>query len=185
MFYQSRNNSAIATCDPVAAIAFTHFLYRLSRSGESVLVTEGYRDKIGQEQDFIKGTSKVHYPYSFHNHGCAIDLALVLFGQTLIVYNPFSRYENISYTAKLCGIDWGYDLWQFDQPHFQYTQGHDINYFIQGGKLDEKIAKNEASTYYSQQMSLLINALRFVNPMRKAKIEQEIIICRSLLSSVS
>lgn len=185
MFYQTRNDKAIATCDPVAQVAFTHFLYRLSRIGESVLVTEGYRDKQDQEHDFAIGTSKVHFPYSFHNNAVAIDLGLVLFGQTLIVYNSDQRYRNIAEIAKHCNIDWGYAMWDFDMPHFQYTQGHPIEYFINGGKLDMAIAKSEASAYYNQQVSLIMNALKFANPNRITQLQMELTLVNTLLSSVS
>lgn len=184
MTYHDRNEKAIATCDPVAQVAMRHFMYRLSRAGEGVLITQGFRGKEDQEKEFNEGDSHVHFPYSFHNHGVAIDVALVLFGQTKIIYNASGRYENVARIGAQCGFSWGFQMWGFDKPHFQYTQGHGIQHFISGQKLSMEVAKSAAREYYEQQMDQLVNALKFASPQRSKKILDEIEFLKPLLASV-
>lgn len=185
MFYQDRNDDAIATCDPAAQIAFRRFQYRLSRAGESVLITEGFRGKEKQEQDFKNRTSQVHFPYSAHNQGIAIDLAPVLFGQKWLVYNAASRYERIGAIAKECNIQWGFEIWGFDKPHFQYMQGHPIEYFVQGGKLNVDTAKAEARLCYSNHIHRLEDALARPQSLKREKeLLDELAYVNSLLSAI-
>lgn len=181
MTYHVRNQKAIQTCDDVAQIAIRHFMYRLSRIGESVLITEGFRNKEKQQQEYNEGNSQVLWPYSFHNHGVAIDVVPVLFGQTTIVYNAAARYEAIARVGAQCGFDWGFKMWGFDKPHFQYVQGKDINFFIKNGKLDAAKAKADAKAYYDQQEAQLRNALKFAKGSRKRKIEEELVYLAELL----
>jgi hypothetical protein len=143
-------------------------------AGEDVLVTEGYRDKAGQDKEFNEGSSHVKFPFSFHNHGVAIDLVPVMFGQTWVVYGAAGRYENIARMARQAGFDWGFQMWGFDKPHFQYTQGHGIEHFIQGGKLSMEVAKAQAHEYYEQQLDQMQNALKFAKPARAAQLREEI-----------
>jgi len=183
MTYDDRNESAIKTCDPVAQVAIRHFLYRLRRAGENVLITEGFRDKEKQEKEFNEGSSHVHFPYSFHNHGVAIDLAPVLFGQTKIVYNAAGRYEIIARIGAQCGFQWGFQLWGFDKPHFHYTQGHGIQHFVDGKNLSMDIAKAAAREYYEQQIDQMQNALKFAKSGRKKLLLDEIDYAKTLLAS--
>jgi hypothetical protein len=181
MKYDDRNEAAIKTCDPVAQVAMRHFLYRLRRVGEDVLITEGFRDKAGQEKDFANGTSQVHFPYSFHNHGVAIDLAPVLFGQTAIIYNAAGRYEKIARVAAQCAFQWGFQMWGFDKPHFQYTQGHDIQHFISGASLSMEVARASAKEFYEQTIDQLTQALKFASPARAKQLTDEIAYVRELM----
>ncbi len=181
MTYQDRNDAAIKTCDVVAQIAMRHFIYRLSREGESVLVTEGFRNKQDQAHDYANGTSHVLWPNSFHNHGVAIDLVPVLFGQTVVIYNASARYELIARIAFQCGFQWGFQMWGFDKPHFQYTQGHDITYFIKGGQLDIKKARDDAKAYYNQEAEQISNALKFATGSRKQRFLDELAYIALLL----
>jgi len=173
MTYDERNNRAINTCNIVAKIAMNQFMYRLSRSGESVLITEGYRGKDKQDKEYDEGNSQVIYPFSFHNHGVAIDLVPVLFGQTRIIYNAKKRYERIAKIANQCGFDWGYNLWGFDKPHFHYTQGNGIGYFISDKELDKKIICDQASAYYNSELQKIDNGIRHSKGSRKRKLEEE------------
>ncbi len=184
MTYQNRNDAEINTCDVVAQIVFRHFMYRLSRNGEDVLVTQGHRGKVDQEADFAKGVSHVHYPYSFHNHDVAIDVVPVLFGQTKIIYKADARYELIARIAAQCNLDWGFKMWNFDKPHFQYTQGHDINFFINGGVLDVTAARTAAMQYYNEQLSQIMLAMQFAHGGRINQLSDEIAYVRTLIASL-
>lgn len=181
MTYDDRNNKAIKTCDPWAQVAMRHFMYRLSRAGEDVLITEGFRNEKKQNQEYAEGDSQVKFPYSFHNHGVAIDLVPVLFGQTKIIYKAAERYARIARIADQCGFKWGYALWGFDKPHFHYNQGNGIEYFIAGGKLNEDPAKDEARAYYEGEHKKIYNAMKHASSYRLKKLQDEAALLEDLL----
>lgn len=181
MTYDKRNDKAIETCDPVAQIAMRYFMYRLSRIGEDVLITEGYRDKKKQNQEYLEGDSQVYFPYSFHNHGLAIDLVPVLFGQTKIIYKANRRYDLIAKIGNQCGFEWGYQLWGFDKPHFHYSEGRKVKYFINGGKLNPVPLKKKVKQYYNGELRKIVNGMKHAKRGRKRKLEKEAALVKKLL----
>jgi len=48
--------------------------------------------------------------------GLAVDIAF--YGSALYP-SDLSLWRNLADKAKKHGIDWGYDLWDWDKPHFQ------------------------------------------------------------------
>ena len=107
-------------------------------------VTEGWRSKKIQSEYFVSGTSKVKWPYSYHNtlkchildqylddHEGSPDQPLSLaidIAPYPIDYENLERFVKLASIVKLCackvgvtGLDWGYDLWKWDFPHWQLT----------------------------------------------------------------
>lgn len=95
----------------------------------NVHVSWSYRDRVSQEQCFLAGTTKLHYPESGHNqvdaYGNSCSIALDLFqisesGQT--VYDPlfFVKVDTDNLRAKL-PIFWG-GRWKHlgDRDHFEW-----------------------------------------------------------------
>lgn len=191
MTYNARNEGVLRYLDPVAAHVFRYFLYKLSRAGEDVLVTDGMRTRAQQSELYARGRTKpgaivtnAQYPYSYHNHGVAIDLVPVLFGQTTIVYNATARYERIAEIAKKVGIGWGFAEWGFDRPHFHYRQGHDLAYFIRGGRLDDSILRLIREGYSRELLNMLRVLERMKPGARRRKLLSEIEYVRELMQTL-
>lgn len=107
---------------------FVKFVESLKeRTGLDIRVSETYRDKLRQFEMFKQGTSKVKFPYSWHNHGLAIDIYNNVPGN---LYGFFEEEKNRKIIREQCkefGLEWGFDLWGWDKPHFQFTNNKNIN----------------------------------------------------------
>lgn len=160
MSYHERNESTLRSADPLARVALKFLLYRWLRMGEDVLVTECFRNKEDQERELREGSSQVGWPYSFHNHGLAVDVVPVLFGQVVVTYGNAKRYEQLAAESrKIDGVHWGRDLWGFDSPHFHVSQGKPVQHFVAGGKLDADRILEPARSYYTQLIARLRNSI--------------------------
>lgn len=169
--YRERNDLAIATLDPAFQVLVRYLMFKLWRNGEEVLIVEGFRNKADQQKEFNEGNSHVLWPYSWHNHGLAIDVVPVLFGQTTVLWNAAARYERIAHVAIGAGMEWGYALWNFDKPHFMYTQGKPIQHFIDGNKIEPKAFIQNILDEYKREYRNMENAMRFATGSRKKKLK--------------
>lgn len=93
---------------------------RLSDNPE-IFVTEAYRSQERQEYLYslwrsIPWSIVTKTTNSNHTKGIAVDVAFT--GSELYPRDHDLR-RNIADSAKNYGIDWGYDLWGRDKPHFQ------------------------------------------------------------------
>ena len=97
----------------------------ITLTGVDFSVVEGVRTLAKQREYFIKGKSKTMN--SRHLTGHAVDLAPWLNGT--IDWENESGFKEVARAMKAaayqCGItiEWGYDLWQWDEPHFQLPWG--------------------------------------------------------------
>jgi len=108
-------------------------IFALYLSEVDFFVSEGARGKEKQDKYFATGTSKVQFPKSFHN-----ELPLSLAGDAVPWVNGKAVWSHetpedkaawrevtkaIKQAAKLLGVplDWGFDLWKWDRPHWQLT----------------------------------------------------------------
>jgi len=87
-----------------------------------VFVTEAWRSQKRQSYLRKKGLSRVIT--SYHQKGLAIDVAFEDDTRTKQIERElypedFERWREVADIAKKYGIDWGYDLWKWDKPHFQ------------------------------------------------------------------
>lgn len=140
MFYAERNDRQITKLDPTAGQKVRELLGRLEAIGEDVLIASGARTEAEQEELWMQGRTKpgnivthVRDGDSFHTWNVAIDLVPVNMG--LPAWNDHRRYEAIARIARELGFEWGFALWGFDMPHFQYTQGLSIKDFKAGKRL--------------------------------------------------
>jgi len=90
----------------------------------NIFVTEWYRSQ--ERQDYLYNqTPKVTWTLnSQHTKGLAIDIAFK--GVELYPVN-FDKWNEIAKVAKEYWIDWGYDLWQTDMPHFQNNDSNNVD----------------------------------------------------------
>lgn len=87
-----------------------------------VFVTEAWRSQKRQNYLRKKGLSKVIT--SYHQKGLAIDIAFKDDPRTKqtereLYPKDFKRWREVADIANKYEIDWGYDLWNWDKPHFQ------------------------------------------------------------------
>lgn len=134
--FSKTSRSRLATCHPdiqrVCNMAIQYIDFGVS---------EGSRPKDKQDEYFAKGTSKVKYPNSYHNTIVAhikdefktstelekeCSLAVDLFPVPLD-WNDTDSFVELARIVKICAkeldipLDWGFDLWRFDLPHYQLT----------------------------------------------------------------
>ncbi len=86
-----------------------------------IFVTESTRSQVRQNELFSLGLSQVRH--SNHQDGLAIDIAFKDDLKTTyidpIYPTDMSKWRIVADIAKKHGIDWGFDLWAWDRPHFQ------------------------------------------------------------------
>jgi len=126
MFYSSRNESKISFLDPAVQGQVRELLIRLDAQGEDVLIASGKRTSAEQDALYaqIPPVTHVNDSNSYHTWGMAVDLVPVTLG--IAQWNATKRYEAIARTAVELGFEWGFQLWGFDKPHFQFTFGLSI-----------------------------------------------------------
>lgn len=79
-----------------------------------IFIVESWRSDERQKELIAKWLSKI--ARSNHQDGLAIDIAFL--GKELYP-KDYNKWRKVADVAKDCGIEWGYDLWNWDRPHFQ------------------------------------------------------------------
>ena len=90
------------------------FLAEVNKNGQVIFLTETWRSAERQAELLKAGLSQVKH--SNHQDGLAVDIWF-LGGE--LYPNDFTKWRSVADIAKKYGIDWGYDLWKWDKPHFQ------------------------------------------------------------------
>ena len=140
MVYDERNYEAIKFLDPIVADKVKQLLGRLEAIGEDILIVSGNRTSVEQDQLFKKVPRVTHDDDSNSSHtwGLAIDVVPVTyFG---LQWKDGKRYAAIAREAMQLEFEWGWQMWGFDKPHFQYTQGLTISDLKRGAHLGTPVA---------------------------------------------
>lgn len=92
---------------------------------DNIFITDGFRTTADQQALYAKGRTVpgsivtwidgVTYK-SNHQSGNAIDIA---FKGDYLYPSDYKEWRKVADIAKAFGIEWGYDLWGVDKPHFQ------------------------------------------------------------------
>lgn len=90
------------------------FLAEVNKTSQVIFLTETWRSEERQAELFRAWLSQVKR--SNHQDWLAIDIWF--FGAELYP-SDFSKWRKVADIAKKYGIDWGFDLWKWDRPHFQ------------------------------------------------------------------
>lgn len=133
--YHGRNVKELKTLHPNVQELFYSFLNRIAIAGIPIQVTDAKRTKEQQHQIYGQGrwlpgpiVSNADNDTSYHVFGLAIDLyplKRTWYGTTII--NPdVMKYEQIAMIGNDLGIEWGFAMWKFDRPHYQYSDGLSI-----------------------------------------------------------
>jgi len=101
--------------DPKFRLKVVWFLSEVKEThGNVIFVTESWRSAKRQSELRKKGLSKVKR--SKHQDWLAIDIA---FRGKVLYPKELATWRLISEIANKHGIDWWYDLWKWDKPHYQ------------------------------------------------------------------
>jgi hypothetical protein len=100
-------------------------------------IAEGLRSEEKQTEYFMTGASKVKYPNSYHNdesddpESLAVDAVPWANGKAIWSYKTTDEraaWDGMVRAIKLATeilnvpLDWGFDLWKWDRPHWQLTR---------------------------------------------------------------
>jgi peptidoglycan L-alanyl-D-glutamate endopeptidase CwlK len=121
MSYQLGKKSwkALQGVHPALAFAVTEAI-KLSK--QDFTVFEGLRSVERQKELVAKGSSKTMD--SYHLYGLAVDLVAIVDGK--VTWEEKYYYEIGAAMKEVIArhslpIDWGYELWKWDLPHWQMT----------------------------------------------------------------
>ena len=114
-------NRDINELDPTFKEKVMKFFSHTHAAGYSIFLTEGYRSQKRQNELYAQGRSKpgniVTWTLnSIHTQRKAIDIA---FNGDELYPSDLNIWKEVGKIANVYGIDWGYDLWGKDLPHFQ------------------------------------------------------------------
>lgn len=90
------------------------FIAEVNKTAAVIFITETFRSDERQKELIAAGLSRVKR--SNHQDGLAVDIAFT--GAELYPADQ-KKWRAVADIAKKYGIDWGYDLWRWDKPHFQ------------------------------------------------------------------
>jgi len=99
----------------------------MSRSGQDFGVSEGVRSEARQEKLVADGFSKtMRSKHLVQNTGFGHAVDLYPSGFKTVAHITDGAYQAVADAIKSAAddlgvvIEWGYDLWEWDKPHFQF-----------------------------------------------------------------
>ena len=114
-------------------------------AGIDVLVTSTYRDIESQNALYAQGRTKpgkkvtnAKGGQSFHNYRIAYDIVPLRNGKPVWSTSGVDGkiWQLAGNLGKAQGLEWAGDWKTFKEyPHFQFTDGHSLSYFQNGGQL--------------------------------------------------
>lgn len=90
------------------------WIAEVNKTAAVIFITETFRTEERQKELIAAGLSQVKR--SNHQDGLAVDIAFT--GAELYPADQ-KKWRAVADIAKKYGIDWGFDLWKWDKPHFQ------------------------------------------------------------------
>lgn len=152
MTYAAQNERVLEKMDPVTAHRVRVGLLVLDAFDQDALLVSGLRTEDEQNALHDQGrktpgkiVTHVRGKNSYHAWGVAFDIVPVRWGipmhsknermQAILEWANTYRYRQIAKVLMGLDFDWGFQMWGFDMPHFQYTQGLTINDFYLGKHL--------------------------------------------------
>ena len=105
----------------------------ITKTTVDFFIAEGRRGKIKQDEYFAIGASKVKYPDSYHNEkpfSLAVDVVPWVNSKAVwmcdtdeeqAAWNEVTKVMKEAAKELNIPLDWGFDLWKWDRPHWQLT----------------------------------------------------------------
>ena len=104
----------------------------LSKSKHDFSIAEGHRGQEEQDRCFASGASKVRFPGSYHNETPSLAVDVVPYDKGAVwgcdTYEETQAWKAVETAIKEAAgeldvkLEWGFDLWGWDRPHFQLTE---------------------------------------------------------------
>jgi peptidoglycan L-alanyl-D-glutamate endopeptidase CwlK len=116
--FGSRSKEKLKTCDPQIQMVLEEAIKHYDFS-----ILEGHRTEEKQQEYFKSGASKVQFPDSKHNVSPSMAVDVVPYP---IDWSDLHRFKELSEvikeaceTVEVDNLNWGFDLWQWDMPHWE------------------------------------------------------------------
>ena len=103
----------------------------ITKTTHDFFVAEGYRPKEKQDECFQKGSSKVLFPKSFHNSSPSLAVDVVPYKGGAVwgceTFEETQAWKEVERAIKESieilnfPLQWGFDMWGWDKPHWQLT----------------------------------------------------------------
>lgn len=116
----NRSMSELVGVHPMLAFAVTE---AIKITEQDFMVTDGMRTEKEQAKLVAKGFSKTMN--SYHLYGLAVDLVAYVDGRPNWepkYYDAIARAMKAVISMYDLPIEWGYDKWRWDLPHWQITK---------------------------------------------------------------
>lgn len=134
----SRN---ISDLEPHVAMLCHKFVDECAKQGIEILITSTYRSPEEQAALYAIGRTKpgnrvtnAKPGCSLHNWRVAFDMVPIVHGKA--VWNNSELFLRCGEIGEKLGLEWSGRFKTFkESAHFQITQGHNLAYFQNGGKL--------------------------------------------------
>ena len=202
MRYDARNQEAIKYLHPAAAHKAWQALEELAFVGEDALLS-GFRTNEEQAKKYAQGRTEpgiivtnAKPGWSFHNYGLAFDLVPVgplgipLEKRTRLEWAAGARYDTYGRLLQAIGFQWGFQLWGYDKPHFQYTQGLTIEEVRANKRPDATRARAERLAALQDRLDDAMTALqkpwmqRYGMQKRKAHLEEFVVTMQERIKGI-
>ena len=115
----NRSMRELVGVHPVLAFAVTE---AIKHTTQDFMVLDGLRTVREQEKNVARGVSKTMD--SYHLYGLAVDLVAYVDGEPSWDKEHYAPIANaMKYVIEKYDlpIEWGYDMWGWDLPHWQMT----------------------------------------------------------------
>lgn len=135
------NSRNIEALHPKVAKMAKMFILACNDAGIDVIITSTYRDIESQNALYEQGRTKpgkkvtnAKGGQSWHNYQLALDFCPIVSGKAQ--WNDLHLFERCGVIAEKLGFEWAGRWKTFNEyAHIQYTGGHNLAYFQNGGKL--------------------------------------------------
>ena len=139
------NSRNIDDLHPIVAEKARAFLALCASTEIDVLIISTYRDNESQAALYAQGRTKpgnivtnAKAGQSFHNWHVAFDVVPLRNGKPVwgTAGQDGQIWNRLGLMGESVGLEWAGRWTRFKEyPHFQFTGGHDLAYFQNGGKL--------------------------------------------------
>ena len=204
MRYDSRNAAMISHLHPAVQHKAWQAIEELVFVGEDALFAEGLRTIDEQDDLFAQGrwtpgpvVTDARGGWSFHNYGLAFDLVPVgplgvpMDQKHRLEWAAIGRYDTYGRILQGIGLSWGFQMWGFDRPHFQYTTTADgtqltIAQVRAGMRPDTERARLERRASLEDRLEIARKALpkRYISAKRRRALERYIRLAEDRLAVI-
>jgi peptidoglycan L-alanyl-D-glutamate endopeptidase CwlK len=139
------SSRSLSDLHPVVAAKARAHVATCKAEGIDILVICTYRDDAEQNRLYAQGrtvpgtkVTNAKAGESFHNYRVAYDVVLMRYGKPVwrTTGEDGILWKRVGAIGKALGLEWAGDWVKFKEyPHFQFTGGHNLAHFKNGGTL--------------------------------------------------